>query len=107
MSTYDFQNSHVPLKVWLQVIYHFSCDAQLYQIEKYVSEVSQKTLINMLSTLREACVVDIKKDQESLVFGGDVECRSDVEFDESAFGKKRYENKYNVQWMQLEIKMLC
>ena len=75
----------------MKVIYYFSADTQLYQIEKFVPEVSQKTLINILAKLHHKCKEEVERMRETLEFGGTVEC-SNVEIDESRFGKKR---KYN------------
>lgn len=56
----------------------------------------------MMYTLRKICSSSIHKHYESLVFGGDVECISNVEIDEACFGKKRKNNKGDVhkkQWV--------
>jgi tyrosyl-tRNA synthetase len=92
----------VPDASWVKVIYYFSHDAQLYQIHKYVNNVSKKTLIKMLTALRALCENELQKLKESVIFGGNVECNSSVEIDESAFGKKRKYNKgkkYSKQWV--------
>jgi transposase-like protein len=92
----------VPLTSWLKVIYYFSHDAQLYQIQKYVNNISKKTLIKMLTALRTLCENEVDKLKESVIFGGNVECNSSVEIDESAFGRKmKYNkgNKYPKQWV--------
>ena len=82
------QNAHVPIPCWLKVIYYFCMDAQLYQIQKYVPEVSKKTLIRMTGSLRTACHNEMQKLKESMVLGGEVECISNVEIVESVFPKK-------------------
>jgi transposase-like protein len=97
-----FQNSHVPIRSWLKVIYYFCLDAQLYQIQKYVQNVSRKTLIKMLMMLRMLCNNELDKLKEGIIFGENVECNSNVEIDESAFGKKRKNNRgkrYKKQWV--------
>ena len=86
----------------MKVIYYFSCDAQLYQIQKYVKEVSKKTLISMMAILRDVCKLEVEQMNQTLVFGGEVECISNVEIDEACFGKKRKHNKgdlHNKQWV--------
>lgn len=91
----------MPVRVWLKVIYYFSADTQLYQIKKFVPEVSQKTLINILAKLRHKCKEEVERMRETLVFGGNVEC-SNVEIDESCFGKKRKYNRGRIhkkQWV--------
>ena len=88
-----FQNSKVPICAWLKVIYYFACDAQLYQIEHYVKEVSKKTLIKMMAKLRQICRSEVNILEETLVFGNEVECICNVEIDEACFGKKRKHSK--------------
>lgn len=97
-----FQNSKISVKVWLKVIFYFSCDAQLYQIQKFVPEVSKKTLIGMMQKLRDICSIGVQKITNELVFGNDVEFVSNVEIDEAYFGKKRKNNKgkrFKKQWV--------
>ena len=76
------------LGIWLEVLFYFSADMQLYQIQQIVKSVSQKTLIRMLSTIRIKCKETMDIIKENMIFGGDVEMNSVVEIDESCFGKK-------------------
>ena len=99
---YIFQSSNIPLSTWLKVIYYFASDLQLYQIQNLIPELSQKTLIMMTRKLRQRCANEVEKMRNSLAFGGDVELVSNVEIDESAFGKKRKNNKgkkYQKKWV--------
>ena len=95
------QNTKVPIRLWLKVIYYFSCDAQLYQIEKFVKKLSQKTLILMLSKLRNVMAGDVEKQYEHLIFESDVHVVN-VEIDEVCFGKKTKNNRgkrFKKQWV--------
>ena len=87
----------------MKVIFYYCADTQLYQIARLVGkEASKKTLIGMLNKIRESCVQTNIFNNESLVFGGDVEMISNVEMDESSFGKKRKNNRgkeYKKQWV--------
>ena len=101
MKAFFLQNSNVPLNTWLKVIFYFSSDLQLYQMCNLIPELSQKTLILMTTKLRQKCVEEVEKMKDSVIFGGDVEM-SNVEIDESAFGKKRKNNKGKIhqkQWV--------
>ena len=71
------------------------CDAQLYQIQKFIPNVSQKTLIAMLSKLRDLVGKSIEKNNDTLIFGDEVELKN-VEMDEACFGKKSKNNRGKV-----------
>lgn len=56
----------------------------------------------MTTKLRTKCVEEVENMKDSLVFGGEVEIVSNVEIDESSFGKKRKNNKgkrHEKQWV--------
>lgn len=90
---HGFQNTKVAISTWLKVIYYWACDAQLYQIQKYIPTTSKKTLIRMLALLRNAVANHMEKVNESLVFGGEDVHIKNTEIDEACFGKKQKNSK--------------
>ena len=70
-------------------------------MQKLVSGVSQKTLIRMLQSLRNKCKSEVENLRDTLLFGGNVDCRN-IEIDESCFGKKRKNGRgklHKKQWV--------
>ena len=78
------QNSKLPLRLQMEILYFFGTDMQVFEVEKFTS-ISHVSIIEWYKKLRILCKSFLEKDPISL---GTSE-GSIIEIDESLFGKKR------------------
>ena len=86
MFFYSLQNSRLPLISIVQILYCFGMDMQVFQCEKLVPEIDQKSIIEWYDLFRGVCSHSLLHDRFKL--GGGVHSEI-IEIDESLFGKKR------------------
>ena len=70
----------------MQILYCFAIDLQIYQCQKLIPSLDEKTVIDWYSFFRDVCSFGLLRDPVQL---GDGVQSDIVEIDESLFGKKR------------------